>query len=75
MVAPTIAVGPKCDSAEKNSDPLRQIEVENPKIALFLEKFATVRQFSLAGGGGGGVRKIFDLHALLPLRQLPSLAD
>src|SRR6266481_7011823 len=42
---------------KKNSDPLRQRDCRTPKIGLFPEKFATVRQLSLAGGGGVAARK------------------
>src|SRR5437773_10514756 len=37
---------------KKNSDPLRQMDCRTPKVGLFPGKFATVRQLSLAGGGG-----------------------
>src|SRR5438128_8467041 len=42
---------------KKNSDPLRQMDCRTPKVGLFPEKFATVRQLSLAGGGGVAARK------------------
>jgi len=68
---PPSAARPKCDLLEKKLDPFRQMALEKRQTCIISREICHCPPIAIGGRRGWRPEKIFDLHALLTLRQLP----